>query len=272
MTTSLFEFVNQIEDNWSEVEVLLRCAESYEDKDKKLYDALCRSIAILIVAHMEGFAKGLVKSLIHDINMNCTFDQLPESIQRTYCKKYLGANIDSGDKSHDKKITSLIEKFSGMRCLISHEPFYFPVNKNPNPEILDMVFENFGIKNVFNYLHESLLDQVFSETKAEVEERVGSQREYVLSAIRVFPYTCNYGRMGFKSSSASKKAKTMWQDFLEQTNRKRHSVAHGNEFDNTETASILRGRKNKVQVLQLGLVELIAAFISSKLRPEVKNV
>lgn len=264
MTTSLFEFVNQIDENWSEVDVLLICAESYEDKNKKLYDALCRSISILIVAHMEGFAKGLVKSVINDINSCCTFDQLPEPIQRTYCKKYLGANIDSGDKAYNKKIVSLITKFSSLQCFISPEPFYFPVNKNPNPDILELVFENFGIPNVFGYLHESLLDQVFSETKAEVEERVKSQKSHILPAINVFPYACDYERMGFKASTASKKTKTMWQDFLEQTNRKRHSVAHGNEFDNTETASILRGRMNKIQVLQFGLVELISAFISSK--------
>ncbi len=110
MATFLSDFVQSLENNWEEVDTLLLHAEEVKDINLKLYNALCRSVTILIVAHLEGFIKDLIKNIVQDINRNCEFSNIPEALKRTYCKSYLGSNLDNKDKSYEAKIKKLIEK------------------------------------------------------------------------------------------------------------------------------------------------------------------
>lgn len=266
MATFLSDFVNQLDKKWHEVDLLLWEAKKHQDSNNiDLYNAICRSATVLIVAHLEGFVRDMIKAIIHDLNDNCSFGDLPSSVQRTYCRKYLGNNIDSKDKSYEKKVSVLINKFCEVECRISYDPFFFPTNKNPKPDMIRQVFQNFGIDDVFAYLHASQLDSVFSETNKKIKEDIEKQKRHVLGSIDCFPYRCKLNRINLEKCSGKTPSRTLWRDFLDEINMKRHGIAHGNSFDNSESISILEARKDKVVYLQLGLIELLTGYLMQKM-------
>lgn len=256
MATFLYDFINSLDESWNEVELLLAEAKKYESTKVDLYNALCRSITVLIVAHLEGFVKELVKAIVHDFNSNYIFKDLSLPIQRTYCKKYLGNGTESDSKSYQNKMIVLIDKFCEVECKISPEPFFLS-NKNPKPDAFKIVFENFGIKSVFSHLHNSKFDSVFSDSPKETKENILKQKKYILSVIKVFPYVGNLSRMALDVPQAKPPKRTLWQEFLDQINMKRHGVAHGTDIDNAESVSVLESVKDKVIFFQLALLELL---------------
>jgi len=266
MATFLYEFMRQVDENWMEIDLLITEAESARASNLSLYNAICRSASILMVSHLEGFTKGLVKAVVRDLNENCDFGELPKPIQRTYCKKYLGNNIDSVGDKHEKKVVLLIDKFSEMKSKISHEPFHFPVNKNPNPNVINAIYTNFGIKNVFLHLHQSELDDVFSESHDYVIECIQREKDNVSIGVSQFPYTMTFSNMGLtKSVLDVKGGRTLWEEFIDQINMKRHSIAHGNDFVNSEDVVVLKESKARLVFLQLGLISIVGAYISENI-------
>lgn len=263
MPTFLHDFVNQVDEKWSEVDLLISKAKEIQKETPSLYNALCRSTTVLIVAHLEGFIKDLAKSIIHDLNKELRFDQLPTAIKRTYCFNYLGRNLDSSDKKYEKKITKLIDKFDEVDCNISHEPFFFAVNRNPNPDVIHTIFRNFGIENVFELLHESDLDNVFSDSINVTKAKIETLKKEIKDEILSFPYT--FDKSKYNLIKTSYQQRTMWQEFLDQINQKRHVVAHGSEFGNLDDAAELEERKTKVVLLQLGLIGILTDFIVSEI-------
>lgn len=258
MATFLYDFVHKLEENWCEVDILLVEAKKYENSNLELYNALCRSISVLIVAHLEGFVKELAKALIHDFNNNCSFKELPPPIQRTYCRKYLGNINDSNKKNHENKVKILMEKFSEVECKISYEPFFSKSNKNPKPDVIQTIFQNFGVKSVFSHLHESKIDSVFSDTPTVIKSDIEEQKKYILNIVETFPYSGTLTRMQLEKVEEGMPKRTLWEEFLDQINMKRHGVAHGSNFDNVESAFALESIKDKVIYLQLVLIELLA--------------
>ena len=263
MATFLSDFVQSLENNWEEVDTLLLHAEEVKDINLKLYNALCRSVTILIVAHLEGFIKDLIKNIVQDINRNCEFSNIPEALKRTYCKSYLGSNLDNKDKSYEAKIKKLIEKFDSIGCSISHEPFLFPVNKNPNPHIINIIFNNTGIKNVFACLHESELEAIFSDSISELTEKSNTFKEEINEMVAVFPYDIDAEKYNLRKKPCP--SKTIWEEFLDDINLKRHSVAHGNDFNNSVDVYELQMRKMKVVILQQLLTFIICHKITNSI-------
>ena len=264
MSTFLHDFVNQIDEKWSEVDLLISKAKEVQEENQSLYNALCRSVTVLIVAHLEGFTQDLVKSIVHDLNRELSFDQLPTAIKRTYCFNYLGRNFGSNDKKFEQKISKLIDKFDEVNCEISQEPFLSAVNRNPNPEIIHTIFKNFGIEDVFALLHESDLDNVFSDTISVTKAKIEILKNEIKDEILSFPYTFDKSKYNLVKSAYQQN--TMWQEFLDQINQKRHLVAHGSEFENLDDAAELEERKAKVVLLQFGLIGILSNVIVSKIR------
>jgi len=261
MATFLYDFVNNLNENWKEVDLLLLEAKKYENSNVDLYNALCRSITVLIVAHLEGFIKELVKAIIHDLNKNYTFKELSKSIQKTYCLKYLGNETDTNSKSYQNKVNRLSEKFCELECKISDEPFFIN-NRNPKPDTLQTVFKNFGVKSVFAHLHDSKLDSVFSESAKTTREDIQLQKAYILKSVISFPYSGDISRMNLEKAQGTMSKRTLWEEFLDQINMKRHGVAHGTNTDNSESVSVLETIKDKVVYLQLVLIELLVCEIT----------
>jgi len=264
MSTFLYELVSELDENWKEVDLLLQEAQKLQNSHLDLYNAICRSITVLIVAHLEGFTKELVRAIIHDFNRNCTFKDLPSSVQRTYCKKYLGVDGDTNSKNYKIKVSVLTEKFCDVECKISHEPFLLRSNDNPNPDAISKIFQNFGVRSVFSHLHESKVDSVFYESNKTTKDDIEKQKIYILNAVDTYPYSCNLSRINLNKFIGEMPKRTLWQEFLDHINMIRHGVAHGSDLDNSESVSMLEARKDKVVYLQLALIELMAGFLSNE--------
>ncbi|MCI5222708.1 MAG: hypothetical protein D3924_08575 [Candidatus Electrothrix sp. AR4] len=266
MATFLSDFLDQLDEKWQEIDILLDEAKKKESSNSNLYNALCRSITVLLVAHLEGFTKELVRSVIQDLNKNCSFSELPQKIQKTYCTKYLGSARDKHSHSYWNKVNNLSEKFSELEANIAFEPFLTTTNKNPKPDSIKFILSGFGVKDVFSCLHDSELDHVFSGTNREVRASIKKQRKILKESLVVFPYSCEESRLDLQESGGKIPRRTLWQEFLDEINMKRHEVAHGNDFDNTESAEVLETRRDKVVFLQLGLVELLASVITKNIK------
>jgi len=268
MSTYLLDFVEQLDEKWKEVDILLIEAIKHEESNSSLYNAICRSITVLIVAHLEGFTKDLVKAVIKDINQQSKFGQLSIAMQRTYCRKYIG-EITEKSGSNDFKIKQLVTKFSDIECGISHEPFLSSSNKNPKPSVIHNIFENFGIMDVFNTLSGSIVDEIFSDSGRLIENKIVESKKYVTENVNSFPYACTLERLDLPDNTnkpKQKKQRTLWQSFLDDINQQRHEVAHGNNFENGESVRALKTRKNKVVYFQLELV----SFMAFKLMDSIK--
>jgi len=260
MSTFLNDYIHSIDEKWQEIDILIKNAKKIEDSDEELYNALCRSITVLLVAHLEGFTKDLVKNVVRDLNQYCTFPALPTAIQRTYCKKYLGSNDDRKNNAYEKSMSKLIDKFGEINCSIEDEPFFFSKNRNPNSSVLKTVFNNFGITNIFDYLYGSSIEAMFSWSYIEIKESAVDLRKVILDGTEQFPYTIIRNGYGFEKSKS--KAKTLWEEFLEQINQKRHSIAHGNVFQNAQTVLELEATKSKILLLQFALIAILISKLS----------
>jgi len=261
MSTFLLDFTEALNSNWEEIDVLLDTAEPVKDSNISLYNVLCRSATVLMIAHFEGFTKDLIKSLIRDINDNCVFSEIPIAIKRTYCKKYIGNNVDKSDKKYNEKINKLIEKFNDIGGDISYEPFLFPVNKNPNAYILNTIFKNAGIDNIFSCLHESDLEQVFfSDSINDLNSNLESIKLAVKNIVSSYPYCIEDEKYGLNKKSCPNN--TIWEVFIEEINKKRHAIAHGNEFNNSDDINELKKRKIKIMLLQQLLILIIVHKLS----------
>ena len=269
MSTYLLDFIEQLDEKWKEIDILLDEAKKHEESRSSLYNAICRSITVLIVAHLEGFTKDIVKAVIKDINQEYKFGQIPIAMQRTYCRKYIGEATEKGG-NHDHKINILIAKFSDMECGISYEPFLSYSNKNPKPNVIQKIFDNFGIKDVFKQLTGSIIDEVFSDSDRVIEEKIIALKKYVTENITTFPYTCSLDRLALidnKNTSKTKKQRSLWESFLDDINHQRHEVAHGNNFENGESFGALNEIKNKVVYFQLELVSFMAVSLINSIQP-----
>ncbi|WP_375122653.1 HEPN domain-containing protein [Pseudomonas sp. LW8] len=255
MSTFLQDFTLSLDSKWAEIDTLISRAKELKTEDAAFYNAICRSTTVLIVAHLEGFTKDLIKNVVADLNRSDSFVMLPNAVKRTYCVKYIGAPVDGDSKSYNKKIETLISKFDDLNSKISHEPFFYSRNKNPSSSVLITAFENFGITKVFDYLHESELDVIFSSSVPEAREKSALLKNLVVTGSEIYPYKIEGLGLGIEKKKTSKK--TLWEEFVDQINAKRHLVAHGNEFDNNDDISELERRRVIVELLQYALIAIM---------------
>lgn len=255
MSTFLQDFTLSLDSKWAEIDTLISRAKELKDADAAFYNAICRSTTVLIVAHLEGFTKDLIKNVVADLNRSDCFMSLPKAVKRTYCIKYIGSPLDVDPKSHNKKIESLIEKFDDLNSKISHEPFFYSKNKNPSSSVLITAFENFGIVKVFDYLHESELDGIFASSVPDARRQSLFLKDLVIRGAEIYPYRIDNLGLGIEKKKVTKK--TLWEEFVDQINAKRHLIAHGNEFDNNDDISELERRRVIVELLQYALIAIM---------------
>ena len=263
MSSSLGDFVNQVEYRWKEVDLLVQGAESFESDDPEMHNVMCRAATVLIVAHLEGFTKDLVKNIIRDLNNDSTFKNLPVAIKHTYASPFI-KNKDG--YVWPEKLMDLVKKFEALNCDISHECFLQvdETNKNGNPGIgrLTRIFTSFGVKNVFHHLKGSQLDDAFSGTYSEVTQLTDLLKQDVTLGSQNFPYQFDLNKFMLEKKELEKGA-TMWETFINDINKKRNDIAHGNQLDNVDGAQILRGQKSKVLLLQYGLIGILMNHFSN---------
>ena len=264
MSTNLVTLLEKLDRQWKELDQLIDNAKENRANNEDLYNALCRSISILIVSHLEGFTKELVKNIIFDLSEGFSFREMPIAIKKTYCCKYIGVKNDHNKGSYDKIIAKLLEKFDEINIRIEDESFLFVDNKNPKPSIIEKLFKNFGINNIFKYLDTSKLDDAFSSTTSELSELLEELKIYITSHIQTFPYTFELESYGLDSTNNIQGTRTLWQSFLDEINKKRHNIVHGNNFENADDINELEKAKMKIMILQFGLIIVLAFNVIDK--------
>ena len=210
---------------------------------------------------MEGFIKGLTKSVVHDINKNLKFSEIPVAIQRTYCKRYLGFDSKAHPAYHNN-ISEMIGDFSQYdNFKITHEPFIYIDNKNPKPTSIKEILERFGVDDVFKNLHGSFFDSSFESGK-KITRNLERLKKIILMVSYEFPYKSSLSR--FSLEPKKYKDRTLWQTFLDDLNNSRHKIVHGNVFENHVSIDDIKSQRDKVKTLQLLITYVLCSEISAR--------
>jgi hypothetical protein len=260
MATFVHEYLLQLNDRWKEVDLLVNEAENNFESNSELYNVMCRSISILVVAHLEGFIKDLTRSIVNDLSHNLQFNELSKPIQMTLCKKYLGFD-NKVIKNYDRIINEMIIDFSTADHFpISYEPFLFDKNRNPKPESIKIVCSRFGISDIFKNLHGSMFDGVF-ESDRKLAHLLSRSELIVHLATKEFPYRAKLDKFSLNSKTYNG-GRTLWQTFLDDINQTRHNIVHGNTFDNSESVEQIKRRINSAKLFQLLIVYCLCGKIA----------
>lgn len=236
----------QIEKRFNEVQILLDLAASSRH-NVDLYQALCRSAHVLLVSHFEGLYKEICRDIIDDINMNTKFFEVKKVIFNTHSDFFI--NNKESDKSVYSIKLRLFEAFKEYPSKLKVEPFLFVDNKNPAPEILETILEKFGVKNFFSSLDGSDLDIVFEDQKSSIKRLRNRLLSYLKIRTLSYPYTVDTSFYHPVIKENQKKTKTLWEDFLNNFLKERHSIIHGNTINNPNDNESLTKAKIKIEIL-----------------------
>ncbi|MER0285275.1 MAE_28990/MAE_18760 family HEPN-like nuclease [Clostridioides difficile] len=246
MSTFIYDLVDSVEDRWKEVDLLISNASEQYHKNTDLYDAICRATIVLIVAHFEGFIKASLKSVIDDINRFGSFAEIPDSMKRICCSKYL----DISDNSNKNRLESLIETFDKLNMKLNVEPFLFENNKNPSPSIIDKIFKKFGIKNFLGMIETSDLGNVFENEKSQNYELLDKARAVLREGILEYPYKLDLGKLNIDISKKKTRESGLWSTFLDELLRVRNGIAHGTDLNNLLSLDDIKEMRFKVELIQ----------------------
>ncbi len=259
MATFINDYLIKLEEQWTEVDILIEQAKVSQDSNLELYNVICRSVSILVVAHMEGFIKGLAKNIVHDLNDNVTFEYLPKAVKKTYCKKYLGFD-QAISKNYNGLLDEMCAEFSQYNDFkISYEPFLFDKNRNPKPDSIKSVLTRFGIADIFQNLNKSYFDGCFESRRKTINYLNKIKKVTSLSTLS-FPYRASNSKFKLNKSKYNG-ARTLWQAYLDDLNSMRHKIVHGNSFDNLVSIEQLVDDKNKAHLLQLVITYCMCAAV-----------
>ena len=226
---------------------------------KELFDVICRSSIVLIVAHFEGFIKDSARAIIDDLNRFSNFKDSPAVVKKTFCYQF--ANSDDGHR-----IKKLIETFEGLETKLKVEPFLFDENKNPAPTVIEKIAKNFGVNSFFRHIHESRLDAVFNGTKSDTEALYKELVEEVLSGTQEFPYKLDPSKFGIVHGKPATNVRSFWETFLDQLLEKRHAIAHGSSVENRLSVEEILDFKSKILILQRSFILILCHTIASKMK------
>lgn len=171
MTTFAQVLVDSLDTKWAEINLLIAEAES-KANNIDLYNALCRSVSVLMVAQFEAFMRDTAKAILDDINEFSSFSNAPSALKQTFCRSFLVEEADGKDSYG--RLQRLISTFDGLDTKFTHEPFLVKnandYGKNPSPSVIDKITVKFGIPRFFSVIDGSDLDDVFSDTAPEIEK------------------------------------------------------------------------------------------------------
>jgi hypothetical protein len=128
--------------------------------------------------------------------------------------------------------------------------------------VLDKVCKNFGVKNFFSLISESILDVVFKDSAIKTEKLCNILKKYILSHVNTYPYTSNIRRFHIiKKENSHKNIKTLWETFLDQLLKARNDIAHGTSLFNGFSIGEVKEYRDKVYVLQFALMLVLCSYI-----------
>lgn len=256
MSTAVFEVLQEIPGRMAELTLLIDRAREHETKDKPFYNALCRSCAVLLASHLEGYLKDLTRAFVLDMNFYLgEFSKLPEGLKRSFCLKiafYEG--VDQKEiESRAKKIKAFFEANS-VEVDFSAFSYKENPNKNPSSSVIDSAFDKLGMSSIVQSIS-PCLDGVFDNDPRE-NYRIRSDLKRFRSKTFEYPYRSLSDRYKF-IQKPGKKAKgvsaTLWETFIQEVMSRRHRIAHGDTIENEVSWEDLEQDIGKMEVLMLGL-------------------
>lgn len=268
MSTFVYSLVKSVEKRWAEVDKLLEAAKTAEATDSRLHDAICRSVVVLIAAHLEGFVRDAAKALVDDTNRFSSFKSLPTQSKRAFCK----ACIPDEGKDANERTEKLIALLDQLDTQIATDQFLISTesdgHKNPAPSVIERVARNFGVKRVFKLLASSRLDDVFSCTQPELSAIHSDLAMHLELHTAGFPYAVDTSKFDLHEPSGhTTDARTLWETFLDDLMSRRHRIAHGSSTDNNDSVEELESTRMKVAVLQYGFLAVICSSIAKNANP-----
>ena len=256
MESFLLISLKNIENRFNEVKLILEEANKQQNQEK-LYNSLCRSALILLVAHFEGALKDIISSVIDDLNKFGKFSSTSESLQRTFCNYFI-PQLEKDSKLKEQSILKLLNTFKGLETKFIKEAFLLKDNKNPTAKLIETYALRFGLKNFFKFIDNSRLDIVFQDSFSEIIEIYEELKKDVINSIEEYPYKINYDSYSFTNSNIDKNRKTFWETFIEELLKSRHNIAHGSEIENRSSHSELEEMVRKVEIISYSFAFIIA--------------
>lgn len=281
MSTFINDLNNNIEERWEDVNRLLVTAKSVENTDKPLHDVLCRSAIMFISAHLESFVKDVAKAIINDLNNFSSFKSAPESMKKVYCKTYTNSNaeIPSNNKGEINKdavqrTQMLLETLDSFDVKFVIEPFLinnsFGNNqKNPSPNLISKIFINFGIKQPFKWLDNSIFNTIFEGTSASsksITDNALMMKNHINDNTTSYPYKLDIKIANIQEPSSvasSAKLRSFWETFLDELMAKRHRIAHGSSFAESLSVEALNDYKSAVTILERLLIIVLCYKVTN---------
>ena len=242
-----------------EISLIINEAKEKELINLDLYNVLCKSAQVLLVAHLEGFIKDFIKDIIDDLSYNLKFKDIPISIKRTYCEHFMEKNENG--KFSEKAREKLIDLFEHLNPQLSADPFLF-YNKNPSPDMLRKSLEKLSVKSFFELINNSDIDIVFSGTTTEVNDLLYKLRDELTNGIINFPYKLDISKFSIEEDQKQvNKNKTLWETFVDSILTDRHAIAHGDIISSSINHHDIEENLKKVHVLVYSIILMTCSRI-----------
>lgn len=270
MSTAAYEAIGKIEPRIKELRTLANAARVARDAGHEdIHNAICRSCAVLVASHIEGFIKDIVDSVRLDLNFHLKeFKLLPAALKREFCKNiahYEGVRTNDVDK-RIKQLISFFER-NTVPVELDAFPYIENVNKNPKPSSVDAAFGKFGVNGALDALGSNLLLGIFSESAAS-HFKVKREMIRLKSTLYSFPYTQPNAAIFVEDNSQKRQhGDNLWHTFLEEILTRRHKIAHGDTLENPATVEELDHDISKLEVM----VYSLAYFFCSKIGAGVRK-
>jgi hypothetical protein len=264
MSTAMFGVIQSIPDRVGELRLLTGQAKETQESDEALYNALCRSCAVLIASHLEAYLKEISKALLIDLNYYLGgFDRQPPALKRAFCRKiafYEGVP----NAQIEGRIKQLMAFFDKNSVEIDLHAFTYKEtpNKNPSESSMDSMFEKFGLAGVVDALS-PILDPLFdndTQTDITLVRRLKRARAKLFN----FPYAPLPDDFCFLPRKRSKDAQSIWTDFVKTIMDRRHTIAHGDTLSNPTSWEELDRDVEKLSALFHGIAFSACAGVTAK--------
>lgn len=226
-------WLNKLELRHNEIDKLIDLAKIHQEKDESAFNAICRSATVMLYAHFEGSLRSAIKSFSDDMNKNGGYSIVGERIKSLFLCGLLDIEIsvDNLNKSLDRRrrLDAKLDGSSGININLEH---VWLNGKNPTADIYRTVIMRFGIDNIFKILEDSEMEiSMFTEGILALSEKINVLIDRFRENYSVYPYTSIFAEIGCAEISKHRK-KTITEEFINNTMRPRHDIAHGHTLEN----------------------------------------
>ncbi len=244
--------LESIESRFHEIDTLLELAKENVLNSTK-YAALCRSAHVLLVSHVEGIYKDIVRDIIDDLNFHTNFCNVKQPIFKTHALHFI--HVNENDKNTEKIKEKLWSAFKIHKTELVLEPFLRSDNKNPTPKIMEEILKKFGENTFFNSLIESKLEIVFENDKKTSIRELNRIKKYTNLGVQKYPYAVDKSYFyNFNPPKLGKDKKGLYEEFLNQFLNDRHNIVHGQTLDSPKNHTEILESKIKIEILVYAFV------------------